>query len=294
MASRMVTTYIEAARALSVPSDEQRRAFAVYVTGAHSWYKHLPILPLSTFVFFLDPNAGRSMVHRSDDSVAFVDNRSSRGIHYTWQTTEAYRRRFGLWNYDAPYGKSLRYMSAQGVVDTRGAGLRVADADSTCWLEIPATLSMAGTALVSSLMYLAGAWMPTPYVTNPEQRVRGLADFDDLPADGERPEAVINAARELKELRSSEYFVTERGGIERTERALLTARKSGARPRETVHRLKACKAAEATWERSPSRQEEKVMIARLALAVDDERSSQIEGMQAAMRRFVEALHGVDQ
>lgn len=116
-----MSTYAEVASKLPIPTQEQTREFAEFVTGAHSWYKHMRVHPPSPFVFFLDPNAGRAMVHLSDDEVVFVDNTDeSSQFHYTWQTTEAYRRRFGFWNYEAPYVTSFRYQSIEGEVDTAG------------------------------------------------------------------------------------------------------------------------------------------------------------------------------
>src|SRR5512132_3859683 len=116
--------YGEFARKLPLPSDEQTRRFAEYVTSAHSWYKHLRVQPPVPFVFYLDPNSGRSMVHVSEDEVAFVDNVDEKeAFHYTWQKTESYRRRFGHWNYHAPYGTSLQVQRDEGVVDTAGTGL---------------------------------------------------------------------------------------------------------------------------------------------------------------------------
>lgn len=289
-----MTTYFEAARALPVPGAEQTRAFAEFVTGAHSWYKHLPILPLSPFVFYLDPNAGRSMVHVSDDQVQFVDNvEGQRRLHYTWQTTDSYRRRFGHWNYDAPCGTSLMYASDMGVVDTAGSGLNVADVDSTCWLEIPQPLTEAGTALVSSLMYLEHwlAEMGSPRSDEfAEYRIRLIEPFWGLPPDSREDGAAIGVMRQLIALRATEDFLRERAEIECARRALFAAGESSGKSWDDVYGSNAFKATEATWERSVSRQREKAMIATLALALNAERTRQVQGMQAAMRCFVEALH----
>src|SRR5436190_24183739 len=40
------------------PTVEQYRAFAEYLTGAHSWYKHLPLKGGARFVVFVAPDAG--------------------------------------------------------------------------------------------------------------------------------------------------------------------------------------------------------------------------------------------
>ena len=36
-------SYLEIIKQYPLPTDEQTRAFAEYVAGAHSWYKHLPV-----------------------------------------------------------------------------------------------------------------------------------------------------------------------------------------------------------------------------------------------------------
>ena len=94
-------SYVEVAKELPVPSDQQTHEFADYVTGAHSWYKHLSLFEASAFVFYLDPNAGRAMIRTHDGDAAFVDHYESTKLHYTWQRTTSYRERFGYWNYGA-------------------------------------------------------------------------------------------------------------------------------------------------------------------------------------------------
>ena len=49
--------YRELVASLPLPSTDQTARFVDYVSGAHSWYKHLPLFPPGApFVFFLDPN----------------------------------------------------------------------------------------------------------------------------------------------------------------------------------------------------------------------------------------------
>ena len=129
------------------------------------------------------------------------------GLHYTWQTTDNYRRRFGHWNYDAPYGKGLMYASDMGVVDTAGSGLNVADADSTCWLEIPPGLTEAGTALVSALMYRLGAGSEGQLLPEPKYQVSPFEPFFDRLPDGDGNGAVIGAIRRLMALRSEDSYL---------------------------------------------------------------------------------------
>ena len=48
--------YREALEGVPRPTDEQIAGFAAFVCKAHSWYKHLPLLPPGVpFQFFLDP-----------------------------------------------------------------------------------------------------------------------------------------------------------------------------------------------------------------------------------------------
>ena len=65
-------SYVDLARALPPPSEEQTRQFAAFLTSDHIWYR-LPIYPPSPFVFFLDPNSGTERVLVPNSGFAFVD-----------------------------------------------------------------------------------------------------------------------------------------------------------------------------------------------------------------------------
>lgn len=74
----------------------QMQQFALFVSNAHSWYKHLPYLPPGEpFQFFLDPGAGMQLVVSSQGSVDATP-RAEPGFHYSWLPTVEYRARFGL------------------------------------------------------------------------------------------------------------------------------------------------------------------------------------------------------
>jgi hypothetical protein len=97
-----------ALRALPLPTDEQYRAFAKHVGGAHSWYKHLPLLTGGQFVVFLAPDAGVGrLVARYDGTVYHLETPPAGPeftemhprLHYSWETTAEYRRRFGYLDY---------------------------------------------------------------------------------------------------------------------------------------------------------------------------------------------------
>src|SRR5258708_18678459 len=104
---------------LPSPTETQMHQFAEYVSGAHSWYKHLPLYPSTTFTFFLDPNAGREMIRMEDGGVEFKDITEERDrFHYSMKTTAFYRDCFGYWNYDCGRGTSFQDSTREGVRDT--------------------------------------------------------------------------------------------------------------------------------------------------------------------------------
>lgn len=172
--------YSKVMKQLPRPTEEQTNQFAEFVSDAHSWYKHLPVYPGSPFYFYLDPNAGRSMVHLPTGGVTFVDiTEESRPLHDTWQPTQTYRNRFGFWDYYASYGTFFLFCEKEGVVDTRGSvGVDKADkksrrrtgpvilAPEVGWLEVPDTLLDAGEVLLTSLVHphrnFLAYWAPLP------------------------------------------------------------------------------------------------------------------------------------
>jgi hypothetical protein len=95
-------------RSLPRPTDEQYRQFAEHIANAHSWYKHLPLLTGGQFVVFLSPDAGIGrlvarieggsyrLVTPAEGPVFTEDNPR---LHYSWKTSEEYRRRFGHLDY---------------------------------------------------------------------------------------------------------------------------------------------------------------------------------------------------
>jgi len=116
--------YLRVIRQLPRPTLAQTERFARFVSGAHSWYKHLPLPPKVPFVFYFDPGAGMSLVRTSTGETALLEiTDASTRFHYTWQKTENYRRRLGYWNYHAAYGTSFLFAGEGGVVSTAGAGL---------------------------------------------------------------------------------------------------------------------------------------------------------------------------
>lgn len=76
------------------PTPEQYDNFVEHIANAHSWYKHLPIWQGTPFTLFFDPNAGSGYTEENPRP------------HYSWKTTEEYRKRFGSLAYR--YGMESR------------------------------------------------------------------------------------------------------------------------------------------------------------------------------------------
>jgi len=107
--------YLQVVRTLSPPSPEQVKSFVDYVARAHSWYKHLPLIPPGTpFYFFLDPNAGCDLVVKSGRT-RYCD-RKEQGFHYSDIPTAEYRQRFGCLQYSADAGTSILVPRSKGIL----------------------------------------------------------------------------------------------------------------------------------------------------------------------------------
>ncbi len=145
--------YLSIARQLPRPTMGQTERFARFVAEAHSWYKHLPIVPKEPFVFFLDPGAGMSNVQTATGEMALlpITDESTR-FHYTWQKTEDYRRRFGHWNYHAPYGSGVYLLERGTLVGTQANRLTILT-NGGDWVSVPPDLSEKGTSLVSAMVH---------------------------------------------------------------------------------------------------------------------------------------------
>lgn len=95
-------------RSLPRPTDEQFAAFAKHIGEAHSWYKHLPLLVGRQFVVFLAPDSGigRLVARLTDSRCELVTpaegpvfTEEHPRLHYSWKTSDEYRRRFGYLDY---------------------------------------------------------------------------------------------------------------------------------------------------------------------------------------------------
>jgi hypothetical protein len=100
LAAEAELRYLLEVAALPLPTVKQTAAFAEYVAGARSWYKHVPRLdPRSRVVAFLDPNAGAvsGTVEGQEHIRAIYD--ASECWHYSQMPTQEYQQRFGHWTF---------------------------------------------------------------------------------------------------------------------------------------------------------------------------------------------------
>jgi hypothetical protein len=181
--------YFAVTRALPRPSIEQTVRFAWFVSDAHSWYKHLPADHKVPFNFYLDPDAGRNYVVTSTGEHLMVDvTDESVQFHYTWQTTATYRRRFGHWNYNAPYGNGFMFAADGGIVDTAGIGPSVLDQIGNL-LSVPASALMVGTANVNAYVHPMHDWW---LLRDPVALRESLLSFADATTTPAAPPDVLN------------------------------------------------------------------------------------------------------
>jgi hypothetical protein len=249
-------SYLEIIKQYPLPTDEQTRAFAEYVAGAHSWYKHLPAYPPMSFDFYLDPNAGRSTIISEDGEIRFEDivDEGTR-FHYTWQLTETYRERLGYWNYLAPYGTHFLIPRGQDVIDTRQSGdTRERPAilvPEVGWIGLPDSLVQAGRADVSALVHEArdvGIYWALEVEGRTAKRVY-LAEFIQRHPDALAPDLGAALVKCATRMLHREFSVTD------------------------------------------FREERRFRENEVYPLLDRERERQITGMETAMRRFLRALSG---
>jgi hypothetical protein len=106
--------YRELLAGVPTPSREQMEGFARFVSTAHSWYKHLPLLPPGIpMTFFLDPGAGTQRIVDRRGRMQQVDRLKS-GFHYSWLPTAEYRDRFGHPAFARTAGTVVTLIGADG------------------------------------------------------------------------------------------------------------------------------------------------------------------------------------
>jgi len=91
--------YRKMAGGLPRPSDKQIAGFVEFVSSAHSWYKHLPLVPPGVlFHFFLNPNAACDVTMRATGEIEYRKRRKI-GFHYSEWPTDEYLKKCGYLDY---------------------------------------------------------------------------------------------------------------------------------------------------------------------------------------------------
>jgi len=170
----MASPYVEIVRRLPRPSANHIAAFAEFVAGAHSWYKHLPLHPDVPFVFFVDPNAGRQVVHtRAGETAVLEVTDDDPRFHYTWKTTKVQLEQFGHLAYDANYGTSISRPSADGAPQVARPRPQVLSEEGD-WIRVDGELLVAGTALLNAAVYERA----DPMLWERNAQYNGLREFE--------------------------------------------------------------------------------------------------------------------
>jgi hypothetical protein len=134
------------------------REFAAFVAGAHSWYKHLPLLPPGEpLQFFLDPAAGMQL-ERCIGGALKASPRDKQGFHYSWIKTDEYRERFGYLAFSRSSGTSVSIQLQDGtqLVESDDEA-HVFDPAAGRILQLPDEVIAAGRAFVSGAVHTHGA-----------------------------------------------------------------------------------------------------------------------------------------
>jgi hypothetical protein len=146
-------------KSLPVPTPDQMRNFAEYVANAHSWYKHLRLLPVETPIqIYLDPAAGMQLAQGRDGRVT-AQIREEQGFHYSWLRTAEHRERFGYLAFSKSGGTSVSLLNRDGsqLVPSDDAPC-VYDPEARTFYQLPEEAVMAGRAFISAIVHKIGDW----------------------------------------------------------------------------------------------------------------------------------------
>ena len=233
--------YLAEVRRLPRPSHAQVDAFVEHVAIAHSWYKHLPLVPPGErFSFYLNPNAGREWVAaeaggRYRDRTSDTSQRER--FHYTWQPTVAYIERFGYLDYSVAAGTSFLMPVTGGVLDTTMTA-RV-QASTGEWLDLPEGLRAAGAVHLTAVIHPLGQ-EPVMWLQRLGRLGPSLWSGDEIlpdrsPNDGELLAAILDIIRKIPSPADTSLGVPELEEL-RTKWLPLYALEYKDRMRGAIHR----------------------------------------------------------
>jgi len=155
-----LSRYLEIIGEIPLPTLQQKENFAAFVAHAHSWHKHLPLLPPGVpFHFYLDKYAGCDRVLTEGTTTTYVE-RKKQGFHYSAIPTDEYRTRFGYLAFSCNAGSSVMLVSKrQVVVPDDKVGMISSDDAQPCGL--PLEILEAGVVQLTGVIHtLSGSEMP--------------------------------------------------------------------------------------------------------------------------------------
>ena len=86
--------YTELIRKQPRPTTEQTDNFIFMVANDHSWYKHLSMKRKEYFVFYLDPNAGKTLKKITENENPYLES------YFEFKNNNPrYQKDYGCWNY---------------------------------------------------------------------------------------------------------------------------------------------------------------------------------------------------
>jgi hypothetical protein len=165
--------YRELLADVPTPTREQLEAFARFVSTAHSWYKHLPLLPPGApMTFFLDPGAGAQLIVDRRGRIRQV-NRRKHGFHYSWRPTAEYRERFG----HAAFARGAGTGTLVSLIRADRTQLVPSDVEPAIFVEDRAALvALPDEVLEAGVAYLSGIVHPRASFPPLWRRRRNLDD----------------------------------------------------------------------------------------------------------------------
>jgi hypothetical protein len=135
------------------PSSEQVEDFAHFVATAHSWYKHLPLLPPGVpMTFFLDPGAGMQRIIDRHGRARQID-RLEPGFHYSWRPTAEYRTRFGHAAYASSRGTQVSLLRGGAQLVPSDFAPLIFEPSRGELVALPNEIAEAGVAFLTAVVH---------------------------------------------------------------------------------------------------------------------------------------------
>jgi len=156
-----IEIYRKTAGVLPRPSENQIDDFIQFVSSAHSWYKHLPLVaPGVPFYFFLNPHAACDVTVNFRREVEYR-RREKRGFHYSEWPTSEYLKQCGYLDYQCAEAVGMLVLPVNGPPTTENllAQLRErTDAESRA-AALPEEILLASTINLTGIIH--------PYAASP-------------------------------------------------------------------------------------------------------------------------------